>query len=190
LPPNSGSGLSFTSVFACAAGTTTVRSSTSKLCTFSNVPTVVKYFLLGNPFVYWGSTASLGVFGLIVAWYLVRWQRGYNDLKQSEIDQIHYSGIYPVIGWVLHYLPFMAMGRVTYVHHYYPALWFAILTMGFCLDWTTRKLNKQVNWAIFGTLYIVIIGLYWLFRAISFGMVGSHKQWAHLKWLDSWRITD
>jgi dolichyl-phosphate-mannose-protein mannosyltransferase len=84
----------------------------------------------------------------------------------------------------------MAMGRVTYVHHYYPALWFAILTMGFCLDWTTRKLNKQVKWAIFGTLYIVIIGLYWLFRAISFGMVGSHKQWAHLKWLDSWRMTD
>jgi dolichyl-phosphate-mannose-protein mannosyltransferase len=168
----------------------TVRLSPLKFCTYSNVTAVVKYFLLGNPFVYWGSTASLGVFGLIVAWYLVRWQRGYNDLKQSEIDQIHYSGIYPVIGWVLHYLPFMAMGRVTYVHHYYPALWFAILTMGFCLDWTTRKLNKQVNWAIFGTLYIVIIGLYWLFRAISFGMVGSHKQWAHLKWLDSWRMTD
>jgi dolichyl-phosphate-mannose-protein mannosyltransferase len=72
----------------------------------------------------------------------------------------------------------MAMGRVTYVHHYYPALW------------TTRKLNKQVSWAIYGTLYIVIIGLYWLFRAISFGMVGDNKQWSHLKWLDSWRITD
>ena len=188
--PSSGKGLSSTSVFACAAGTTTVRPSTPNPHTFFNVATVVKYFLLGNPFVYWGSTASIGIFGLIVAWYLVRWQRGYNDLKPSEIDQIHYSGIYPVIGWVLHYLPFMAMGRVTYVHHYYPALWFAILTMGFCLDWTTRKLNKQLNWAIFGSLYIVIIGLYWLFRAISFGMVGSHKQWAHLKWLDTWRMTD
>ena len=156
----------------------------------ANRITVVKYFLLGNPFVYWGSTASLGIFGLIVAWYVVRWQRGYNDLKQTEIDQIHYSGIYPVIGWVLHYLPFMAMGRVTYVHHYYPALWFAILTMGFCLDWTTRNLNKQVRWGIFATLYAVIIGLYWLFRAISFGMVGPNKQWSHLKWFDSWRITD
>jgi dolichyl-phosphate-mannose-protein mannosyltransferase len=151
---------------------------------------IVKYFLLGNPFVYWGSTASLGIFGLIVLFYVVRWQRGYNDLKQTEIDQIHYSGIYPVIGWVLHYLPFMAMGRVTYVHHYYPALWFAILTMGFCLDFTTRNMNKQLRWGIFAVLYAVIIGLYWLFRAISFGMVGPSSQWKHLKWFESWRITD
>ena len=51
---------------------------------------VVKYFLLGNPLIYWGSTASLGVFALIVAFYLVRWQRGYNDLSQ-----------YPVFPWVI-----------------------------------------------------------------------------------------
>lgn len=79
---------------------------------------VVKYFLLGNPVVYWGSTASLGVLGLLVAWYLVRWQRGYDELKPADIDQIHYAGLYPVLGWFLHYVPFIAMARVTYVHHY------------------------------------------------------------------------
>jgi dolichyl-phosphate-mannose-protein mannosyltransferase len=150
----------------------------------------VKYFLLGNPFVYWGSTASLGIFGLLVIFYTVRWQRGYTDLKQFDIDQFHYAGIYPVIGWVLHYIPFVAMGRVTYVHHYYPALWFAIIVMGFCLDFTTRKLDKKLQWGIFSVLYVVIIGLYWLFRAVSFGMVGPSSQWSHLKWFDSWRITD
>lgn len=151
---------------------------------------VVKYFLLGNPAVYWGSTASLAIFGLLVAWYLIRWQRGYEDLKPAEIDHIHYSGLYPVVGWFLHYLPFVAMGRVTYVHHYYPALYFAILTAGFCLDWATRRLNKQVNWIIFGALYVLIIGLFWLFRAICFGMVGPSSQWQHLKWFSTWRITD
>jgi dolichyl-phosphate-mannose-protein mannosyltransferase len=120
----------------------------------------------------------------------VRWQRGYTDLKQADIDQIHYSGIYPIIGWVLHYIPFVAMGRVTYVHHYYPALWFAIIVMGFCVDWATRPLNKKVQWGVFGILYAVIIGLYWLFRAISFGMVGPSSQWSHLKWFESWKITD
>lgn len=82
------------------------------------------------------------------------------------------------------------MGRVTYVHHYYPALYFAILTAGFCVDWATRKLNKQINWFVYGALYVAIIGLFWLFRAISFGMQGPSSQWKHLKWLDSWRITD
>ncbi|KAI9657171.1 MAG: Protein O-mannosyltransferase 2 [Bathelium mastoideum] len=151
---------------------------------------IVKYFLLGNPFVYWSSTFSLGLFGALVAFYAIRWQRGYSDLSQQDIDQIHYSGFYPVLGWFLHYLPFVAMGRVTYVHHYYPALYFAILTAGFCVDWATRRLPKPVEWGLYGVLYAVTIGLFWVFRAICFGMVGSSAQWKHLKWLESWRITD
>ncbi|KAG9982370.1 dolichyl phosphate-D-mannose:protein O-D-mannosyltransferas-like protein, partial [Aureobasidium melanogenum] len=151
---------------------------------------IVKYFLLGNPFVYWASTASLPAFGLLVAYYLIRWQRGYTELSQKDIDQIHYSGIYPVIGWFLHYAPFMAMGRVTYVHHYYPALYFAILCLAFCTDWVTSRFPRALQYGVYAVLYTVVIGLFWMFRAITFGMEGSHTQWTHLKWLDSWRMTD
>lgn len=37
------------------------------------------------------------------------------------------------IGWLLHYLPFWAMGRVLYFHHYFPALIFNSLLTGKCL---------------------------------------------------------
>lgn len=151
---------------------------------------IVKYFLLGNPLVYWGSTASLGIFALIVVWYAIRWQRGYTELSQADIDHIHYAGLYPVAGWFLHYSPFIAMARVTYVHHYYPALYFAILTLGFCVDWTTRRLPKALELTVYVALYAATIGLFWLFKDICFGMEGNHSQWAHLKWLGSWRITD
>jgi dolichyl-phosphate-mannose-protein mannosyltransferase len=151
---------------------------------------IVKYFLLGNPMVYWGSTASLGIFGFFVLWYLVRWQRGYTELKQVDIDQIHYSGIYPVLGWFLHYMPFVAMARVTYVHHYYPALYFAILNYGFLVDWVLRNRSKGVQIAAYSVLYSVIIGLYVLFMPISWGMVGPNKQYSYLKWFDAWRVTD
>lgn len=151
---------------------------------------IVKYFLLGNPMVYWGSTASLGIFGLVVLWYLVRWQRGYDELKQSEIDQIHYSGFYPVLGWFLHYMPFVAMARVTYVHHYYPALYFAILTYGFLADWVLRKRAKEIQIAVYGLLYAIVIGLYIYFIPISWGMVGPNKEYSRLKWFDNWRVTD
>lgn len=162
-----------------------------RMCGWDNH--IVKYFLLGNPAVYWGSTLSLGVLAAMVAWYLLRWQRGYEELNQREIDHIHYSGIYPVLGWVLHYLPFVAMARVTYVHHYYPALYFAILAAGFVIDWVTRPVarkDRRVEWAIYGILYLIVGGLFVLFRAIVFGMVGDNKQWRHLKWFDRWRITD
>lgn len=151
---------------------------------------VVKYFLLGNPIVYWGSTATLGVMGLVVGWYLIRWQRGYTELSDKDVDFIHYSGVYPLVGWALHYLPFVAMARVTYVHHYYPALYFAILSAGFVLDWTTQKLNRTVQWLIYTVLYICVIGLFVLFKDIVFGMVGNNQQWGHLKWFDRWRISD
>ena len=85
------------------------------------------------------------------------------------------------------------MARVTYVHHYYPALYFAILSAGFVLDWVTRPLarkDKRLEWAVFTVLYVLLAGLFYLFRAIVFGMVGDNKQWRHLKWFNKWRITD
>ena len=111
-------------------------------------------------------------------------------MNQAQLDHFVYSGIYPLIGWILHYLPFVAMARVTYVHHYYPALYFAILVAGFCIDWTTRPLSKQTQWALYGVLYVALAGLFWYFRAICFGMVGSADQWRHLRWLSSWRVCD
>lgn len=151
---------------------------------------IVKYFLLGNPLVYWGSTVSLGIVGLIVAWYVLRWQRGFQDLSSKEIDQIHYSALYPMAGWFLHYFPFVIMARVTYVHHYYPALYFAILTFGFLIDWTVRNRNTAIKAAVFGILYTAVIGLYIFFIPISWGMTGSNKQYSYMKWFDNWRISD
>ncbi|KAI0143244.1 dolichyl-phosphate-mannose-protein mannosyltransferase [Pestalotiopsis sp. NC0098] len=151
---------------------------------------IVKYFLLGNPFVYWASTLSLGAVGLVTVWYILRWQRGYRELSQADIDQIHYAGLYPILGWFLHYLPFVVMARVTYVHHYYPALYFAILSLGFLVDWVLRTQQKAIQYVIYGLLYTVIIGLYIFFMPICWGMTGPNKDYSYMKWFDTWRISD
>lgn len=151
---------------------------------------IVKYFLLGNPVVYWGSTASLGMMAMLFLWYLVRWQRGYDEMKQQDIDQFHYAGLYPVLGWFLHYVPFIAMARVTYVHHYYPALYFAILTFGFVFDHFTRPLATGVRWGVSSVMYALVIGVFVLFSPTSFGMEGPSSQWSYLKWLSTWKVTD
>ncbi|TQV91730.1 hypothetical protein V2A60_008827 [Cordyceps javanica] len=151
---------------------------------------IVKYFLLGNPFVYWASTVSLGLVGLVVLWYVLRWQRGFKDLNNDEVDQIHYAGIYPVLGWFLHYLPFVIMARVTYVHHYYPALYFAILALGFFVDWLVRNRSQAVQGVVYGVLYSVIVGLYITFIPICWGMTGNNQQYSYMKWFESWRMSD
>ncbi|GES85978.1 glycosyltransferase family 39 protein [Rhizophagus clarus] len=88
----------------------------------------VKFFLLGNPIVWWSGTASLVLFVFLFFWYLVRQKRKYIEFSPAEWTHFLYIGKICVIGWLLHYVPFFIMGRVTYLHHYLPALYFSILT--------------------------------------------------------------
>ncbi|RPA82888.1 putative dolichyl-phosphate-mannose--protein mannosyltransferase [Ascobolus immersus RN42] len=157
-----------------------------RMCSWDD--NIVKYFLLGNPVVYWGTTASLGLFGVAFLVYLLRWQRGCKDLTKEDIDEWHYHGFYPLIGWAFHYIPFIMMGRVTYVHHYYPALYFAILVFGFLFNFFCKKLPTKVGWIVYGITYAVVIGVFILFIPISFGMKGPASQYAYLKWTNRWRI--
>jgi dolichyl-phosphate-mannose-protein mannosyltransferase len=79
----------------------------------------VKYYLIGNPVVWWGGTASLvlGVVGLVA--HAMRWQRKYDDFESPDaLDKFIFTHKVSLIGWALHYFPFMIMGRVTYIHHY------------------------------------------------------------------------
>ncbi|KAK9449385.1 Dolichyl-phosphate-mannose-protein mannosyltransferase-domain-containing protein [Limtongia smithiae] len=156
---------------------------------------IIKYYLLGNPVVIWGSTVSIVLLVLMTFVYLCRWQRHYtDDLTPKQVDHYIYAGIYPALGWVLHYVPFQLMARVTYVHHYLPALYFAILTFGFCFDFVTKQLFGGIRFgkiflaASYLFTYATVVGVFWLFSPISFGMVGSHEQYEYLNWLDTWKI--
>jgi dolichyl-phosphate-mannose-protein mannosyltransferase len=47
------------------------------------------------------------------------------------------------MGWALYYLPFYLMGRRLFLHHYFPALWYAILTLAAVLDLVTSTLFSK-----------------------------------------------
>ena len=42
-------------------------------------------------------------------------------------------------GWALHYVPFFLMGRQLFLHHYLPALMFAIALVAVVLDHTLGR---------------------------------------------------
>lgn len=53
------------------------------------------------------------------------------------------AGVWLFTGWVLHYLPFWAMGRVLYFHHYFPAVIFSSMLTG------NEKVYLRNNWILF-----------------------------------------
>lgn len=82
------------------------------------------------------------------------------------------------------------MGRVTYLHHYFPALYFSILMFGFLLDHFTRSYSKTVQYAVFIPVYIAVIYTFIHFADISFGMLGPITDYRSLVWRDTWNIID
>ena len=123
----------------------------------------------------------------------------------AELEHFHFSGLYPFLGYMLHYVPFHIFGRVLYVHHYIPVLYFAIFVVGFLVDFCTRRVSRTMRLAAVAFLAVVVLAVFLMFKDITFGMegivlpmilfafakqVGPSSKWRHLKWLPSWNLYD
>jgi dolichyl-phosphate-mannose-protein mannosyltransferase len=53
-----------------------------RMCSWAD--DVVKFYLLGNPIVWWSSTTSLIIFIFVLFWYLIRRQRKYKDFSSGK----------------------------------------------------------------------------------------------------------
>lgn len=157
-----------------------------RLCGWTS--TIIKYYLLGNPVNMWGTTFSLFVFAAMTLVYLIRWQRQIPDFSDAQIEKYMVSGIIPALGWFFHYLPFIIMGRVKYVHHYLPAFYFATLVFGFVVDHFTSRAPASVRWGVNILFISAVTGMFVLFSPISFGMEGEPGAFSYLNWLKGWKI--
>lgn len=150
-----------------------------------------KYFMMGHPFINWFSTFLIGASVIYLFVIALLWQRQKLNLNPTsyEWNKILLTLILPLVGWFLHYVPFIIMGRVTYLHHYVPALYFAIfLTGGLMESLVVRRCNKYFTAVIYITFYLIIVGGFWYLRDLVWGMKGPSKDFAHLKVLKSWMV--
>lgn len=152
-----------------------------------------KYFLIGSPATTWtSSVAVIFCMGLIV-YYLIRWQRQCVDFPagSKKLDKFLMGAVYPLLGWGLHFMPFVIMARVTYVHHYLPALYFAMIIFCYVVESGTSKIPySAARYGVYAILYTAIVGVFYWLSPISFGMLGNEKEFAYLNVLESWRVSD
>ncbi|XP_034489564.1 protein O-mannosyl-transferase 2 [Drosophila innubila] len=97
------------------------------------------------------------------------------------------------IGWLLHYLPFWAMGRVLYFHHYFPALIFNSMLTGIMFNYIIRSLPKWLQHVLLGALLSVVAYSFVLFSPLSYGMSGPlanepNSTMHKLKWMSTWEF--
>ncbi|KAJ6577541.1 glycosyltransferase family 39 protein [Mycena capillaripes] len=150
-----------------------------------------KFYLIGNPIIWWGGAASLIVALGTLGVYLMRMQRKYFVMTDHEWNHFLYVGKIAFFGWALHYIPFIVMGRVTYLHHYLPALYFAVLMFAHMLDhfiFSSPRLGLTAKGVAFGICACAVIGTFWWFKGVAFGIDGPILEHKGLGWRKTWNI--
>jgi dolichyl-phosphate-mannose-protein mannosyltransferase len=102
-----------------------------------------RIYLLGNPLIWWGNIGFLLIFLAVYSWAAFRQQRGWEEPREEREarDRTLSAAAWLFLGWALHYIPFWTMGRVLYVHHYYPALLFSSMLTGVLMDYLLARLT-------------------------------------------------
>ncbi|XP_033844400.1 protein O-mannosyl-transferase 2 [Periophthalmus magnuspinnatus] len=171
---------------------------------FSGVnKTDYRVYLLGNPVVWWINLVSLVLYLLMAAVASITVQRGFSlgSKRREHLRVLRSGGGLLLLGWLLHYTPFYAMGRVLYYHHYFPAMLFSSMLTGITLDIWFKSTDLLLRTPYSDwlqnlaqiLLLLSIVYSFYLFHPLSYGMTGplAHNPKSHmagLKWMDSWEF--
>ncbi|KAG6910171.1 hypothetical protein DXG01_012620 [Tephrocybe rancida] len=143
-------------------------------------------YLIGNPVVWFLSTAAVLAYVTVRAFLVLRAQRGYRDFDNTKVVKYDSLCGFLFVGWFLHYFPFFLMGRQLFLHHYFPALYFAVLLTGASFDLVTSTLRPRVRLQIAGVFVILAIWQFSRFSPLAYGTPWTKSQCLKAKVFKTW----
>lgn len=143
-------------------------------------------YLIGNPVIWWSSSLAVLAYIAVRGFLILRAQRGYRDLYLPKIAYYDEVCAFLLMGWALHYAPFFLMQRQLFLHHYLPALWFAILLFCTVFDYATSRIRPRARLQIAVAIIIVAIWSYNYFSPLSYANPWTRSKCEQAKWLKTW----
>src|SRR3569833_2163187 len=96
-------------------------------------------YLMGNPLIWWSATGAVAIYVIFKGLAVLRWQRSCKDYANPLFKRFDYEIGTSVLGWAFHFFPFYLMQRQLFLHHYFPALYFAIMAFVQFFDFATLR---------------------------------------------------
>ena len=126
----------------------------------------------GNPLVWWAGIPAF----LYAAYLAIR--------KKDK------TAAFLVIGYLAQYLPWMFVGRVTFIYHYFPSVIFVVLMIVYSLSKLQKKVNTRLYLLLLGTYAAAVIVLFAVFYPVLSGQpVDAEFVLRYLRWFPSWVLT-
>lgn len=144
-----------------------------------------KYYMFNNPLILWLSSIIIPIFTMMILILVLKVQRQQIIWNEQTLWYFILNSLI-FLGWLLHYLPFVLMGRVTYFHHYVPALYFAIFMIGSTFD----RLKGKSKIIILFITFMGVIFSFMLFGPTALGMTKNSNKWLHINWFKSWHMSN
>jgi dolichyl-phosphate-mannose-protein mannosyltransferase len=150
-------------------------------------------YLIGNPIIWWSSTAAILIYAVFKGISILRWQRGFKDYDNVNYKRFDYEIGSTVLGWGFHYFPFFLMSRQLFLHHYLPALYFAIIALCQVYDFVANRISSlglrqrpEVGKGIMVLFLCLSITAFTLYAPLSYGNPWTKASCRRVKLFDTW----
>ncbi|KAF2641716.1 PMT-domain-containing protein [Massarina eburnea CBS 473.64] len=150
-------------------------------------------YLIGNPAIWWSTTAIIGLYLAIKGLAVLRWQRGFRDYANVTFKRFDYEIGMSLLGWAFHYFPFYLMARQLFLHHYLPALYFAIIALCQMYDFIAYRFSglglKQypaIGQAAAIGFIAVAITVFTIYAPLAYGNAWTRDQCNSVKLFNTW----
>lgn len=150
-------------------------------------------YLLGNPAIWWPSSVAILTYVAFKAIAVLRWQRSFNDYSDVNFKRFDYEIGQTVLAWAFHYFPFYLMARQLFLHHYFPALYFAIIALCQIYDFLFNRIAslglKQypgIGRGAAVAFVAVAIAVFTLYAPLIYGNQWTQDKCRSVKLFDTW----
>ncbi len=126
-----------------------------------------RIYLLGNPIIWWASTIAI-LFLIMNLWPALK------NAGKHKLPLIFLGG------YLLNMLPFIGIGRVMFLYHYFIGLIFAIIILVYLIDQSKHK--KKIFFALIALSAISFI----YFSPLTYGLDLTSAQYRQRLWLKTW----
>lgn len=153
-------------------------------------------FLLGNILLWYSAAAAIFVYFALLVVYLLRRRRACYDIPEDLWLRFVASGELLLGGYLLHYIPFFAVDRTLFLHHYLPAFLFQLLLIAALVDHLHPAISLKfgAHWAMMFAAGVVmwtaaVIYVFWCFATLSYGNKNlSVEDVTRLMWKETWDL--